>query len=239
MDDIKQRFNGKNNKMGAVNGSYSLLGLVQEDQDRDIIKSVFGKRVLDVGAGNGVLARRLIDAGFEVTAIEPHAHTRELAKEWNDIWELPCNIYSTPFADGSFDTVILRECGEHIDLIEAGKEIKRICNHRIIVFGANVNPLITFARIIREQQEYNLQGIEYYQTIFTDMGYSDQHYFYRDPLALPLSGGYQHFQLVPRNRMIEREIMQVDKALTWLLLSIGMESFFFWRYLLIADKSRV
>lgn len=214
----------------------SLLGLLNEDQDRDIIKSVYGNRILDIGAGNGVLSKSLKEAGYEVTAIEPHAHTRELAKKWNDVDELPYNIYSTPFDDNYFDTVILRECGEHLDLVEAGKEIKRICNTRIIVFGANVNPLITLARIIRGQEEFNLQTIDYYQTLLKELGYPHQHWFFRDSFALPISGGYQHKQLIPRNKSIECLVLSVDKVITKFLLLFGIESFFFWRYLLVADK---
>ena len=57
---------------------HSLYGLVNEDQDREIISAVHGKKVLDVGAGYGTLSRRLKDAGFEVTAIEPNPHTPAL-----------------------------------------------------------------------------------------------------------------------------------------------------------------
>ena len=64
---------------------HSLYGLVNEDQDREIISAVQGKRVLDVGAGYGSLSRRLKEAGFEVTAIEPNQHTRALAKKWNNV----------------------------------------------------------------------------------------------------------------------------------------------------------
>ena len=97
---------------------HSLYGRVNEDQDKQIIISVHGKRVLDVGAGYGLLTRRLKDEGFDVIAIEPNLHIREIAKKWNNVDELPYGIYKTPFDDNYFDTVILRECVEHLDIVK-------------------------------------------------------------------------------------------------------------------------
>ena len=141
---------------------HSLYGLVNEDQDREIISAVHGKKVLDVGAGYGTLSRRLKDAGFEVIAIEPNQHTRKLAKKWNDVDELPHGIYQTPFEDNYFDTVILRECVEHLDFPQAAQEINRICNKRVLVFQTNLNPLITIARKRIGHEEFNPQKLPYY-----------------------------------------------------------------------------
>ena len=214
----------------------SLYGLVNEDQDRTIISAVYGERILDVGAGNGNLSKRLKDAGFSVTAIEPHAHTRELAKKWNDVDELPYDIYQTPFDDNYFDTVILRECVEHLDFIEAVKEIKRICNTRVLVFQTNLNPLISFARKRSSHEEFNPQKLDYYQKNLQEFGYSKQSLIFRDPLAFPLSGGYQHRQLIPRKKSIENAVLNIDKAVTKLLKCSKTAPLFCWRYLLISDK---
>jgi len=214
----------------------SLYGLVNEDQDRTIISAVYGKRILDVGAGNGNLSKRLKDSGYSVTAIEPHSHTRELAKKWNDVDELPYTIYKTPFDDNYFDTVILRECVEHLDFVEAVKEIKRICNTRILVFQTNLNPLISFARKRSSHKEFNPQKLGYYKKNLQESGYSKQSLIFRDPFAFPLSGGYQHSQLIPRKKSIERLVLDIDKAMTKAFQFVGIASFFCWRYLLIADK---
>jgi SAM-dependent methyltransferase len=215
---------------------HSLYGLVNEDQDREIISAIHGKKVLDVGAGYGTMARRLKEAGFEVTAIEPNPHTRKLAKEWNNVDELPHGIYETPFADNYFDTVILRECVEHLDFPKAAQEINRICNTRVLVFQTNLNPLITLARKRIGHEEFNPQKLPYYKINLEKEGFPNQKVLFRDPLAFPLSGGYHARQLVPRSPGFERFVLSFDKMLTKILRFTHLSSLICWRYLLVADK---
>jgi len=214
----------------------SLYGLVNEDQDRSIVNAVYGKKVLDVGAGYGTLSKRLKVAGFSVTAIEPNPHTRKIAKNWNDIDELPYGIYQTPFEDNYFDTVILRECVEHLDFNEALKEIKRICNTRVLVFQTNLNPLIMLARKRIGHEEYNPQKFNYYKKKLEESGFSKQRVIFRDPIAFPLSGGYHAYQLIPRKPSLEHAILGIDKTITKIFQLTGLASLFCWRYLLISDK---
>jgi SAM-dependent methyltransferase len=215
---------------------HSLYGLINEDQDREIISAACGKKVLDVGAGYGTLSRRLKEAGFDVTAIEPNPHTRELAKKWNQVDELPYSIYKTPFEDNYFDTVILRECVEHLNFPEALKEINRICRTRVLVFQTNLNPLITLARKRIGHEEFNPQKLEYYKVNLEKSGFPKQKVLFRDPLAFPLSGGYHASQKIPRRPSIERFVLSFDKILTRLLRGSGLAPRICWRYLLTADK---
>lgn len=215
---------------------HSLYGRVNEDQDRFIIQAIHGRRVLDVGAGFGSMSRRIRDAGLDVTAIEPNPHTREIAKKWYDIEELPYGIYDTPFEDNSFETVLLRECVEHLDFPEALKEINRICSRRVLVFQTNLNPIIEAARTRIGHEEFNPQKLQYYQKCLDQSGFTRQSTLFRDPFAFPLSGGYHARQLVPRNDLVEQAVIRVDRALTVLLDACGMSSHFCWRYLLISDK---
>jgi SAM-dependent methyltransferase len=214
----------------------SLYGSVNEEQDRLIISSVHGKQVLDVGAGYGTMSRRLMDAGFKVTAIEPNPHTREIAKKWHGVDELPYGIYETPFENGTFDTVILRECVEHLDIPVAMREIHRICNRRVLVFQTNLNPLITLARKRIGHEEFNPQKLGYYRKQLEDAGFRNQTVIFRDPLAFPLSGGYHARQLVPKNPAVERSVLALDRTATGLMRITRTASLFCWRYLLIADK---
>jgi 2-polyprenyl-3-methyl-5-hydroxy-6-metoxy-1,4-benzoquinol methylase len=76
-----------------------------------------GGRLLDVGCGNGWLARELADAGFAITGVEPSAtgirHARQLVPTaafhqlgvYDDLSCIP---------DGSFDAVISAEVIEHL-----------------------------------------------------------------------------------------------------------------------------
>lgn len=214
----------------------SLYGRVNEEQDRLIVSSVHGKRVLDVGAGYGTLSRRLKEAGLEVTAIEPNPHTRETAKKWNDVEELPYSIYDVPVVDNYFDTVILRECVEHLDIPAALSEINRICNRRVLVFQTNLNPIIALARKRIGHEEFNPQKLGYYKKELEEAGFPTQTVIFRDPLAFPLSGGYHARQLVPHNAMAERAVLALDRAANGLFGITRTAPFVCWRYLLIADK---
>ena len=214
----------------------SLYGRVNEDQDRLIISNVYGKRVLDVGAGYGTLSRRLKEAGLDVTSIEPNSHSRELAKKWNDVDELPFGIFETPFEDNYFDTVILRECVEHLDFIATLQELKRICKGRVLIFQTNLNPIISVARKRIEHEEFNPQTLRYYKEKLDEFGFSKQKIIYRDTLAFPLSGGYLADQMVPRNSSIEHAVLKIDRAFTKLCQVTGLASYCCWRYLLISDK---
>jgi SAM-dependent methyltransferase len=214
---------------------HSLYGKVNEDQDRDIIAKVKGRRVLDVGAGYGTLSRRLLDAGFEVTAIEPNPRTRETARRWYGVEELPYGIYETPFGDGSFDTVILRECVEHLDFGKALGEIRRIDHTRVLVFQTNLNPAITLARRRIGHEEFNPRRLDYYRECLAGAGFTEQEVIFRDPLAFPLSGGYHARQILPRTPSLEDAALRVDHGLTRALRFLRLAPLFCWRYLLVAD----
>ncbi|MCU0631894.1 MAG: class I SAM-dependent methyltransferase [Methanolinea sp.] len=214
----------------------SLYGRVNADQDVTILKQVYGKRVLDVGAGYGNLSRRLLDSGFESYAIEPNRAVREVAMAWHSVEELPYSIYQTPFKNGFFDTVILRECVEHLDMPKAMKEISRICRKRVLIFQTNLNPLISGLRGILGHQEYNPQKLRYYENCAAFYGFSSQTVQFRDILAFPLSGGYVSHQLVPRERFLEESIMKTDAILSQFLRKLRIDSMVSWRFLLVADK---
>lgn len=214
---------------------HSLYGKVNADQDKDIINAVFGSRVLDIGSGYGTLSRRLIDTGFKVTSIEPHEKMRELAKQWHNVEELPYSIYQTPFPEKSFDTVILRECVEHLDFPLALTEIQRICRGRVIIFQTNLNTIITLIRGLLGHQEYNPRKLEYYVDILKSQGFSRHKVAYRDILAFPLSGGYISFQFIPHRDPIESSVIRLDKSLMNVAGKYGIAKWISWRYLLTAD----
>lgn len=85
-------------------------------QDARIADLVRGRTVLEVGAGYGALTKRLGGAGFQVTGIDPHRESRARALEWFGVELLDRDIYASGLPTRGFDTVVLREVGEHLDL---------------------------------------------------------------------------------------------------------------------------
>ena len=116
------------------------------------------------------------------------------------------------------------------------QEIKRICNGRVLVFQTNLNAYVSAMRIRVRHEEYNPRDLKYYQKCLNRCGYTEQDVIYRDVLAFPLSGGYQHRQLVPRNKSIERAVVKLDTGITRVCNALNITRIFGWRYLLTADQ---
>ncbi len=76
-----------------------------------------GKRVLDVGCGNGYYQWRMLGAGASlVLGVDPnwlfHCQFQALRRYLPDLptWHLPLTLEELPVLDGGFDTVFSRAC---------------------------------------------------------------------------------------------------------------------------------
>ena len=81
-----------------------------------------GLRVCDLGAGTGILSRRLLAAGAEVVAVDPDA----AALEHNPAPSLVGSAETTGLATGSVDVVTVAQAWHWFDEAAAGEEIARI-----------------------------------------------------------------------------------------------------------------
>jgi SAM-dependent methyltransferase len=77
-----------------------------------------GRDVLDVGCGEGWLARRLVGAGARVTGIDPLpgalANAREASPEAESLRFVHGTAEALPFADRSFDVVVFFNSLHHV-----------------------------------------------------------------------------------------------------------------------------
>lgn len=70
---------------------------------------------LDVGCGTGVLAQRLVGAGFEMVGLDPSEGMLEvLAEHAPDVRAVRGSATALPFGDGSFDLVLTVAALHHI-----------------------------------------------------------------------------------------------------------------------------
>jgi SAM-dependent methyltransferase len=84
-----------------------------------------GKRALDVATGGGHVARRLREAGYEVTSSDPAPAMRP---------DVVCRAENLPFADESFDVVACRVAAHHFDDVEqAVVEMARVSGDLVLV----------------------------------------------------------------------------------------------------------
>jgi len=98
-------------------------------------KEIKGKRVLDVGCGDGVLSYLLAKKGANVIGIDSSEEAIRFAKErCRDLSNLNFQVasaYELPFSKDNFDYVISSEVIEHLKYPEKMlAEIKRIWNGR-------------------------------------------------------------------------------------------------------------
>lgn len=74
-------------------------------------------RVLDVGAGEGVLVERYRARGFNITGVDANYQSPHVKK---------ASLASLPFEDGSFDAVFCLDVLEHLDLLEQAPALHQI-----------------------------------------------------------------------------------------------------------------
>jgi SAM-dependent methyltransferase len=86
-----------------------------------------GARVLDLGAGTGKLTAALLDAGFDVTAVEPQASLREvLAAKVGADRALEGLAEAIPLPDAAFEAVTVADAFHWFDHQAAIAEIRRV-----------------------------------------------------------------------------------------------------------------
>ena len=98
----------------------------REGRDLDLLISwADGKTALDVATGGGHVARRLREAGFQVTTLDPAPGMRaDVLAPAEDI----------PFADGCFDTVATRIAPHHFsDMRAAIGEMARVAGGVVLI----------------------------------------------------------------------------------------------------------
>lgn len=96
-------------------------------------KEIKGKKMLDVGCGDGVLSYLLAKNGANVTGIDNSEEAIKFAKEkCKDFTNLNFQVasaYELPFSDNSFDYIISSDVIEHLKYPEKMlAEIKRVWN---------------------------------------------------------------------------------------------------------------
>jgi 2-polyprenyl-3-methyl-5-hydroxy-6-metoxy-1,4-benzoquinol methylase len=96
----------------------------------NLINKLKPVKVLDLGCGNGVLTKKIADAGFEVIGVDPSETGIEGAKKMHpDIDFRVCGVYDDPEKTGlgKFDLIIAEEVVEHLyfpdELLKFSKKV--------------------------------------------------------------------------------------------------------------------
>ena len=85
-----------------------------------------GDRVADLGAGTGLLTRRFLDAGYDVTPLEPNAPMREAGERLLGRSFAATTAEATGFDDRSIDLIVVAQAFHWFDLEPTVAEFRRI-----------------------------------------------------------------------------------------------------------------
>lgn len=138
-----------------------------------------GAKVLDAGAGHGVLAFALKDAGFNAEASDLHKGLAAFDAENTPYHTWHLEAQDAPFPDNSFDAVILSQTIEHFTFspLHPLKEIQRILRPGgvMIIDAPNISCFHNISRLLRgkslhwnfkkhylEQAPEEANGVPYY-----------------------------------------------------------------------------
>jgi SAM-dependent methyltransferase len=137
----------------------------REGPDLDLIVdwAAGSKTALDVATGGGHVARRLRDAGLEVTTVDPAAGMEP---------DVVAPAEKLPFEDGSFDLVVTRLGAHHFaDVRAAVREMARVARQTVIVvdntFGGDA---LEEAEKVRDASHVRCLTVDEWRQLFADEG---------------------------------------------------------------------
>lgn len=137
----------------------------REGPDLDLIVewAEGAKTALDVATGGGNVARRLRDAGVEVTTVDPAEGMEP---------DVVAPAEKLPFEDGSFDLVVTRLGAHHFaDVRAAVREMARVASEQVIVvdntFGGDA---LEEAEKLRDASHVRCYTVDEWRQLFADEG---------------------------------------------------------------------
>jgi len=112
---------------GAVAADYAALRPGYPAQAVRFLLADRPRRVLDLGAGTGLLTDGLVAAGHEVVAVDPSAPMlAELAARLPQVQVLLGGAEAVPLPDGSVDAVVAGQAAHWFDPVPAAAELRRV-----------------------------------------------------------------------------------------------------------------
>jgi SAM-dependent methyltransferase len=137
----------------------------REGPDLDLIVewAEGAKTALDVATGGGHVARRLREAGVEVTTVDPAEGMEP---------DVVAPAEKLPFEDGSFDLVVTRLGAHHFaDVRAAVREMARVASEQVIVvdntFGGDA---LEEAEKLRDASHVRCYTVDEWRQLFADEG---------------------------------------------------------------------
>ncbi|MGY1600800.1 class I SAM-dependent methyltransferase [Geodermatophilus sp. SYSU D00815] len=120
-------WDGRRRSFGSVAAEYAAL---RPGYPADAVAFLLGaapRRVLDLGAGTGLLTERLVAAGHEVVAVDPSPEMlAQLAARLPGVVPLVGSAESLPLPDRDVDAVVAGQAAHWFDPVPAAREMRRV-----------------------------------------------------------------------------------------------------------------
>jgi SAM-dependent methyltransferase len=112
---------------GSVAADYAELRPSYPDDAVAFLVGTQQRRVLDLGAGTGLLAEVVLRAGHEVVAVDPSAEMlAQLSARLPAVHTVVGGAEAVPVPDGSVDAVVAGQAAHWFDVAPAAREIRRV-----------------------------------------------------------------------------------------------------------------
>src|SRR3954447_13571747 len=124
--DDRARLQARARSFGSVAREYAAL---RPSYPADAVAFLLGapRRVLDLGAGTGLLTELLVGAGHEVVAVDPSPEMlAHLAERLRRVTALVGAAEELPLPDGDVDAVVAGQAAHWFDPPTASREIRRV-----------------------------------------------------------------------------------------------------------------
>jgi SAM-dependent methyltransferase len=120
-------WDSRRRSFGSVAAEYAALRPGYPD---DAVRFLLGdvpRRVLDLGAGTGLLTERLVAAGHEVVAVDPSADMlAQLSARLPDVAVQVGSAERIPLPDGDVDAVVAGQAAHWFDPARSAAELRRV-----------------------------------------------------------------------------------------------------------------
>jgi ubiquinone/menaquinone biosynthesis C-methylase UbiE/DNA-directed RNA polymerase subunit N (RpoN/RPB10) len=215
------------------------FGLIDEKINSSIRREAVDLAVLDIGCGFGSLVEHLRNNGIQARGIDMQEFGIRAGKERFPNAQIEHHESGTlPFADKSFDTVVLKDTLHHIygesDIAVALQEIKRVCKKRVIISDPNPTAILLICRKLIGHVDPVCSPKDAIR-VLEMAGFQVKKVQYSEVFAFPLSGGYVGREFVPRYVTVYKIIISIEWMLQKTISFLGLSKYICWRYLISAD----
>jgi SAM-dependent methyltransferase len=120
-------WDSRRTSFGSVAAQYAALRPGYPDDAVRFLLGAAPRRVLDLGAGTGLLTERLVAAGHEVVAVDPSAEMLEqLSARLPGVVLQVGTAEQIPLPDGDVDAVVAGQAAHWFDVAPASREMVRV-----------------------------------------------------------------------------------------------------------------